>query len=218
MAALQLVRSGKFWAEYTDGKQKFMKVSGRISFPAFGKKKVDKDETSGKTRESWQGVLMLPKETHKEAHTEFKKLIDNIKATTINTKTNKPGVFVEPGNMCLKDGDEKEDETMHGHWLINFSDTIRQPTIRARTGEVIMDVEVVDKTFYGGCWGSVLLRPWYFNGKAKNDSKDYPKRISCGFVGAQFVKDDEPFGAGRVDDTDAWGAVDDDGLDEDDGL
>lgn len=215
MSALQLVRSGKFWAEYTDGKQKFMKLSGRFSFPAFGEKKKNTDDATGKTRENWGGVLMLPKATHAEAHSEFKKLIDNIKATTINPKTGKPGVFVEPGNMCLKDGDEKEDEAMHGHWLITFSDSMRQPTIRTRTGEVMMNPAEIDKLFYGGCWGNVLLRPWYFNGKAKNDPKDYPKRISCGFTGAQFVKDDEPFGAGRVDDNDAWGAVDDDGLEDD---
>lgn len=215
MSALQLVRSGKNWALYTDGKQAFMKLTGRLSYPAFGVKKKSEDRNTGKTRENWGGVLMLPKSTHKEAYDEFKKLIDKIKAETINVKTGKPGVIIEPGNTCLKDGDEKEDESGRGHWLISFSDTNRQPTIRTRAGEVMMDTAAIDKLFYGGCWGSVLLRPWYFNGSAKNDSNTYPKRIACGFTGAQFVKDDEPFGAGRVDDTDAWGAVDDDGLGED---
>ena len=70
-----------------------------------------------------------------------------------------------------------------------------------------------------------MLRPWYFNGKAKTSSKSFPKRICCGFTGAQFLKDDKPFGNGRIDDSDAWGDESgkggdgmDDGDDDGDGL
>jgi hypothetical protein len=216
MASLQLLESGNNWKVYTDGKEKFIKIRGRLSYPAFGNKKVNKDEESGKTRENWGGVIMLPKATHKEAHDRFKAMIEEIKANAVNEKTGKKGVIIESGNLCLKDGDEKEDEAMHGHWLITFSDSKRQPAIRRKSGEIMMDKDEVDNLFYGGCWGEVLLRPWYFNGKAKNDPKPYPKRIACGFTGAQFVKDDEPFGTGRIDDSDAWGSIEED--DDDDGL
>jgi hypothetical protein len=35
--------------------------------------------------------------------------------------------------------------------------------------------------------------------------KKYPKRLCAGFTGVAFMKDDKPFGQGRVDDTEAWG-------------
>ena len=87
-----------------------------------------------------------------------------------------------------------------------------------------MSPEEADESFYGGCWGNLLIRPWYFNGKAKGSTKTYPKRICCGYNGVQFLKDDTPFGSGRIDDTAAWGGEgdddtsDNDGMDEDDGL
>lgn len=218
MAALQKVEEGKNYVVFTDGTQKLIKIFGRLSYPAFGKKKVSTDANTNKTRENWGGTLMLPKATHQGAYEAFKKMIEEIKANAVNEKTGKKGVIVESSNICLKDGDEKEDTAMHGHWLIAFSDSNRQPAVRSAKGDLILDVDAIDKLFYGGCWGNVLLRPWYFNGKAKGDANTYPKRISCGFTGVQFVKDDEPFGAGRIDDSDAWGAADGASEDEDDGL
>lgn len=220
MAQLERIKSGKNWTLYTDGSQKLIKIMGRLSYPAFGEKKSNTDQTTGKTRENWGGVIMLPKATHKEAYEEFMKLVEEIKANAVNEKNGKKGVNIDPANLCVKDGDHKEDEAMHGHWLITFSDSIRQPVIRDTKGDIIMDVKVIDSLFYGGCWGNVLLRPWYFNGKAKNDANTYPKRISCGFTGAQFVKNDEPFGSGRIDDSNAWDSVDDgdDGLNDDDDM
>ena len=220
MASLQKVKSGKNYVLYTDGQQKLIKIMGRLSYPAFGEKKKNVDQATGKTRENWGGVLMLPKATHKEAYDEFMKLVEEIKANSVNEKTGKKGVVIDPANLCVKDGDNKEDEAMAGHWLITFSDSNRQPAIRDTKGDLILDVSTIDNLFYGGCWGNVLLRPWYFNGKAKNDPNTYPKRISCGFTGAQFVKNDTPFGAGRIDDENAWGAVDegDDGLNDDDDM
>lgn len=218
MAALQKLKTGKNFVVYTDGQQKLIKIRGRISYPAFGEKKKSVDQNSGKTRENWGGVLMLPKATHKEAYEEMSKIIEEIKANSLNEKTGKKGVMIDPANLCLKDGDHKEDEQMHGHWLITFSDSNRQPGIRDSRGDLMLDIQAIDNKFYGGCWVEVMLRPWYFNGKAKNDANTYPKRISCGFTGAQFVKDDEPFGSGRIDDSDAWGSVESDGLDDDDEM
>lgn len=220
MAALQKIKSGKNYTVYTDGKDKFIKIGGRASYPAFGAKKRSEDKNTGKVRENWGGTLMLPKETHKEAYDEFMKIVEEIKANSVNPKTGKKGVMIDPANMCIKDGDNNEDENMHGHWLIAYSDSKRQPAIRDSKGELMLDTGAIDSKFYGGCWINVLLRPWYFDGKAKNDPNNYPKRISCGFTGAQFVKDDTPFGAGRIDDTDAWDAVEegDDGLGDDDDM
>lgn len=221
MAALQEVRKGKNFVIYTDGREKLIKLMNvRLSYPHFGAKRTERDEQTGKERSTWNGVAMLPKTTHADAKDAFDSITSEIKAAQTNEKTGKKGVMVPSEYMCIKDGDEKDDEAMHGHWLVTFSDSNRRPAIRDQRGELILDEAAIDDKFYGGCYGNVLVRPWYFNGKAKNDSKTYPKRICCGFVGAQFVKDGEPFGSGRIDDSDAWGAVegsDDDGMD-DDGL
>jgi len=221
MAALQVLKIGKHFTIYTDGSQKLIKLYGRASYPAFGEKKRNEDAVTGKVSEKWGGVVMLPKSTHQEAYAAVKSMIDEIKANTLNDKTGKKGLVIAPENLFLRDGDEKEDEAMHGHWLVTFSDSQRQPACRKPNGELILDKGEIDQQFYGGCWINVLLRPWYFNGKAKNDPKSYPKRILAGFTGAQFIKDDTPFGSGRIDDSDAWGSVDeggDDGLGADDDL
>ena len=219
MASLQKLKSGKNYEIYTDGKDKFVKVLVRISYPHFGVIRTNTDQNTGKTRKSWDGMGLMPKATHKEAYEAINTIIEEIKANAINEKTGKKGVFVEDSNLFLKDGDKKEDETGHGHWTINFSDGSRRPTVRRKNGEVMSDEEEIDRLFVGGMWAYVMIRPWYFNGKAKNDPNNYPKRVSAGFVGAQYVKDDEPFGKGSIDDSDAWGSVDD-GLDggEDDDM
>lgn len=227
MAALQEVSKGKNFVVYTDGREKLIKVMNvRLSYPHFGAKRVEKDEETGRERATWNGVAMLSKSSHVEAKDAFMKLINEIMDNAPNDKGGK-GVKIPPEYRCIKNGDDKEDENMHGHWLISFSDGNRRPAIRDQRGELILDESTIDEKFYGGCYGNVLIRPWFFNGKAKGSTKTYPKRICGGFVGAQFVKDGEPFGNGRIDDTDAWGAVDDsdDGMgssssadEDDDGL
>lgn len=217
MAALQKLKTGKNFEVYTDGKDKFIKLYGRLSYPHFGKIRTNTDEQTGKSRSTWDGMLLMPKDTHQEAHDALKAIIEELKANAVNEKTGKKGVFVEEQNLCLKDGDKKEDEHSQGCWTVNFAEGSRRPTCRLKNGEVMIDETEIDNLFVGGNWAWVMIRPWYFNGKAKNDPKSYPKRVSAGFVGAQFAKEDEKFGKGAIDDTDAWGSVDDglDGGDDD---
>lgn len=84
------------------------------------------------------------------------------------------------------------------------------------------DEKVADMV-YGGCWAHILIRPWYQDGKKVGAG--YGKRVNAGLVGVQFIRDDEPFGEGRIDDTDAWGNEDEGGgpagdrdTEDDDGL
>lgn len=224
MASLEKVKSGKNFIIYKSGDQTLIKIENvRFSYPFFGKKREDEDE-QGNKKESWGGVAMLPKSTHVEAKDAFVQIMNDILANQPNDKGGK-GVKIEPQYKCIKNGDDKEDETMHGHWLISFSESKTRPAARDVNGGLIVDEVEIDSKFYGGCWGSVLLRPWYFNGKSKNSTKTYPKRICSGFTGVQFLKEDKPFGMGRIDDSEAWGSAgsDDssgsgDGMDDDDGL
>ena len=116
----------------------------------------------------------------------------------------------------LTDGDEKEDEYSQGNWLISASDGKIRPKARDRKGQVIDDIEKIDDIFYGGMWGHILIRPWFFDGNVKGATKKYPKRVSAGLNAVVFWKDDKPFGTGRIDDEDAWDNLPDAGDDEGD--
>jgi hypothetical protein len=214
MASLDKIKQGTNFIVYKNGDQKLIKIENiRFSYPHFGEARED-ERDDGTRKKAWQGVAMLPKSTHVAAKDAFVEIMRELEAAN--------EVRVPPEYKCIKNGDDKDEELMHGHWLISFSEAGKnRPSARNQKGEVIADISEVDDKFYGGCWGSVLLRPWYFNGTAKNSTKKYPKRICCGYNGVQFLRDDEPFGNGRIDDTEAWGnesskgnAVDDD----DDGL
>lgn len=224
MASLEKVKSGKNFIVYKSGDQKLIKIENiRFSYPNFGTPKEDEGD-EGAVRKAWQGVAMLPKATHKEAKDAFMEIVAELEKAN-DTK-------VPPEYRCIKNGDDKEDEAMHGHWLISFSENAetaqgrkrQRPAARNAANEVISEVEDIDEAFYGGCWGHVLLRPWYFNGQAKNKAKKYPKRICSGYQGVQKTRDDTAFGGGRIDDTDAWGAEDgasggsSGSADDDDGL
>ena len=223
MAQLEQVKKGPNFILYKQkgGDDFLIKLENvRLSYPHFGNMQEQENERGEKER-SWGGVAMLPKSTHAEAKAAFAEILKGLLA--------KNDAKVDPANRCIKDGDDKEDENMAGHWLITFKekDATRRPGIRDQQGNLYhdsngnIDNNKIDQVFYGGCWGSVLLRPWFFAGKAKNSTKTFPKRLCCGFTGAQFVKDDKPFGTGRIDDDDAWGAVEGassggDGMDDDD--
>lgn len=198
MATLEKVKSGTNFVIYKHGESKLIKIENvRFSYPHFGAQKEDEDE-QGNIKRSWQGVAMLSKQTHVAAKEAFVELMNEL--MTANE------VKIAPEYRCIKNGDDKDDELMHGNWLISFSESGKnRPAVRNQKGELITDIEVIDDKFYGGCYGSVLLRPWYFNGKAKNKSKTYPKRICCGFNGVQFLRDGDPFGNGRINDEEAWG-------------
>lgn len=218
MAELTKVKSGKNFSVWTDGKSKLIKIERvRCSFPALGHMKEGENDDGSKTL-SYQITPMLSKATHVEAKDAFVELMNELmKANDINK--------MEPQYKAMKNGDDKDRKEYEGHWIIACSDKNRRPRVLDVKGDPMIDADAIDEKFYGGCWVSVMLRPWFFNGKAKGSSKTFPKRICCGMQTVQFIKDDKPFGEGRVDDSNAWGDASDeagdDGMgspDDNDGL
>jgi hypothetical protein len=223
--SLKSVKKGPNFEVYEDGTgQKLIRIDNvRVSYPAFGAQKEQEDSNGDKTK-SWGGVAMLSKATHVQAKDAFTAILNEI--------AEKEKVKIPPEFRCIKNGDDKDQEEYQKHWLINFSDKKRRPAVRDEHSRLMIDPErahdheyiagaisAIDETFFGGVWISVLLRPWYFNGKAKGSAKTYPKRLCCGFTGVRFVKTDKPFGSGRIDDSDAWGepTASNDGMSGDDG-
>ena len=225
---LKSVKKGTNFEIFEDDRgEKLIRIDNvRVSYPAFGNQKEQEDDNGGTTK-SWGGVAMLSKATHIAAKDAFIGILNGI--------TDKEKVKIAPEFRCIKNGDDKDKEEYENHWLINFNDKKRRPAVRDEHGRLMIDPErahdheyvegalsTIDETFYGGCWISVLLRPWYFNGKTKTSTKTFPKRLCCGFTGVKFTKHDKPFGQGRVDDSDAWGDADSAAsggdADSDDGL
>lgn len=208
MAALVKIGEGTNYTLYNDDRgNTLIKIDKiRFSYPFVGTPGEDENDNGEKTRK-WRAVAMLPKATHVAAKDAVKKIISDLMA--------KNEVKVPGTHWFLTNGDDKEDEAMHGHWLVSASDGRIRPSARDQKGLLMDDIAKIDEKFYGGCWGNILIRPWYFDGTSKKSTKKLPKRIVAGLTGVQFWKDDKPFGSGRIDDTDAWGATDDSG---DDGM
>ena len=207
MAKLEIVKEVENAVLYADGDgNPYIRINGvRASYPFLGTPSTDEND-NGDTTKKWRIVLMLPKKTHNAA----KELI----VQQIN-KLMQANATVPKDRWFIKNGDELEDENMHGHWLVSASDGKYRPKCRDVNGQVIDDIDEIDNTFYGGCWVHALIRPWYFDGKSKNSKKPLPKRVCSGISSVVFSEDDKPFGTGRIDDDDVWGNSDGFGDDDD---
>lgn len=107
----------------------------------------------------------------------------------------------------LRDGDQSVKENHEGHWTVSASES-RKPAIRGnkrdpKTGKAVRLSEKDKDVIYGGCWGSVLIKPWY------QDDKNWGKRINAGMKAIQFLKDDDPFGEGGITEEEVDSAFED---------
>lgn len=228
MAALKEVKKGKNFVVYTDGQSECILLKNiTFSYPHFGRAHSQTDNETGKTRLTWGGVAMLNKDTHEAAYNACEDLLKEL--------LEKKEAKVARDKRCLKDGDSDEDGDIpaeyKNHWYISFSENADpngkrapvRPAVRDEFGKFMIDpnkahdgeylgraINAIDTKFYGGCKGSVLIRPWYFNGKAAN-GQTYPKRLLSGYLGVQWLEDGKPFGNGRIDESAAdWDKSDDD--------
>lgn len=199
MAALEIKRKVKNGVLYTNGMIKIERV--RASYPHLDKPYAGKNDEGKETAAKFGIVGMLSKSTH----VEVKKLI----VEQIEQMLRENKATVGKDKWFIRNGDDHEKaETYGGHWIVSARES-RRPSLRNRRGELMTEKEEIAEMFYGGCYVSILIRPWYQDGQKVG--KGYGKRINAGLVGVQFIDDGEPFGEGRIDDSDAWDSVDDDG-------
>lgn len=224
MASLTIKKQVKNCIWYNEGAIKVENV--RASYPHLAKKYAGKPK-EGETQEQAQArakygiVGMLPKSTHVEAKT----LIIEAKNAILLPFRDKEGNLpkIASSKMFIRNGDEEENDSYAGHWIVSARET-RRPSVRNARGELITDLDEIAEKIYGGCWVNMLFRPWYQDGV--RTGAGYGKRMNAGLVGVQFVKDDTPFGEGSIDDTEAWGDETaknggksaGDGMDDDDDL
>ena len=224
MAKLNEIKRGTNWVLYNDGTNDLIRIQGvRLSFPkiAYPEPETDDDNKpridpkTGKHKSSFSGVFMVPKDTHQDVLKICVELINKLqKANDAKVSTDK---------KFIRDGDDLTREEYEGHYIITARES-KRPPVRDRRGELIVEPEKIEQIFEAGVLVNVLIRPWFFNGKARGSNKDHPKRISAGLMGVQFHSDDGTrFSSGSVDESDAWDVDDSapagtDLDDDDDGL
>ena len=154
---------------------------GRMSFPAI----FQPSEFDGKERYELQ--LLMP-EGGKDAK-NCQAAIDSI-AKSCKANLGKMGA----DRICLKDGEDFPYDSHKGMKVL----TLSRPATRGAPKLLNKDLSPVteaDGVFYSGCVVKVKANIWYQDNK-------YGKRFNAGLIAIQFVRDDEPFGAGNdsVDD------------------
>lgn len=197
MASLEIKKRGKNFIVYTNGMIKIENV--RFSFPHLDKPYAGKNADE-KSKPKYGIVSMLSKVTHKEAKAAIDERISEILKEAKLTKMPSKDKF-------CRDGEDEKEAVYSGHWIVSAREE-RKPAVRNRKAELITEPREIADLIEGGYWGSVLIRPWFQN-------NDYGQKINAGLVGVQHLRDDETFGEGRIDDTDAWAS---EGEDNDDGM
>lgn len=138
-------------------------------------------------------VGLLPKATHKEAYALLKEQIEVAK------KNHKAGVLkVAPSMLFLKDGDVDfpDKPECAGMWVVSARESKKPDVYNIEREELTTKAEI-EEEIYGGCWVSIVIRPWTQENK-------YGKRVNANLISVLKRRDDEPFGEGRVDTSDAW--------------
>jgi len=180
---------------YSDGLIRIDNV--RASYPHLGRP-WSQDEDQEK---KFSMVGLLDKKTHKAAKDLCVKRIQEL------MKENKVDK-IAADKKFIKDGDLSEKEENEGMWTVSARES-RRPAIRDRDNNLLTDPDEIDDTLYGGCYVSMLIRPWFQN------HKKFGKRVNAGLVAVRFLRDGEPFGEGRIQDEEIDDMMDDVDMDED---
>lgn len=194
--ARKVVEKVKNAVLYDDGLIKIMNV--RFSYPHLRKPYAGKKGKGDQGEPKFGIVAMLDKKTHKEA----KRLIDD-RIDEILKEAKVKALAAD--KKFIRDGDEHENADYEGHWIVSARES-RRPSLRDEDKEIV-DPENADEVFYGGCYGSVLIRPWWQN-------NDFGKRVNAGLTAVRKSRDGEAFGEGRISDEEVDEAFDDDDDDD----
>lgn len=133
---------------------------------------------------SFSIIGLMPKASHQAAMKMLRDRCNELLAENRVQMLAADRKFIRDGNLAGKV------ETV-GHWTLSAREQqSRPPTVRgpdkAKWGK---DKEAL---IYGGCWGNLLIRPWF------QPQKGFGIRINAGLTAVQFVRNGEAFGSGRI--------------------
>ncbi len=167
----------------------------RLSFPNL----FEYETYEGKSREKYSGTFLIPKSDTKTIQ---------IIQSAVDGAIQKAGLKKLPitSKICFRDGDETERGELQGHYSLKATTKIRPTVIHnaANNKEIITKQ---DETIYSGCYVNALIDSDFYC-YMKGD-----KGVSANLLGVQFVRDGDPFAAGRVADIEEFEEFDD--LDDD---
>lgn len=169
---------------YSDGA---ILVKGvRFSYPhALTPQKGQPDKVTGVVgADSFSIVGLMPKATHREAMQLIKKEID---AILLEKKATVKADF-----KFLRDGNASGKDDYLNHYTISCREKpTKPPIVRDTNGRDKLKVSDDGVKIYGGCWGNILLRPWW-------QSNGFGKRVNANFLACQIVpangRDASPLG------------------------
>lgn len=184
-----IVKRVKNGALFSDGTIRLDKV--RASYPHISKP-YEGQSDDGKKTFSYGCVGLMPKGTHREVKDL---IVGRINELMKENRVDK----IASDRKFIKDGDQMAKDECEGMWVVSSRESkppgIRGPKIDPKTGKAQrLTPEQAEGVFYGGCYVTLLIRPWFQN------HKQYGKRVNANLVAIQFMGDGVPFGEGRISD------------------
>lgn len=141
----------------------------------------------------FSGQFLMPKDTHEAEIDELKGYIRKFMKDNLDKK-------LSPDRLCMRDGDDRDEDEFQGHWYISASEKKRPYVVDRDNAPLTVD----DDKIYSGCWVNVCIKLWAQNNR-------YGKRVNANLVGVQFCEHDESFSGGsRPDVNELFDGVDDD--------
>lgn len=166
----------------------------RFSYPhAITPQPGQPDKETGKmSAPSYSITGLMPKGTHRAAMQLIKDEIDKIIADK--------KVAIKADFKFLRDGNASGKDDYLNHFTVSCRETIKKPpSVRDIDGVSKLTADDEGKKIFGGCWGNILLRPWFQN-------NGFGKRINANFIACQIVpakgRDSTPLGEGRMSEDD----------------
>lgn len=140
-----------------------------VSFPSIFKKARYKGEET-----KYEGTFILDKKEHAKEIEIIQKEIDRVLAESFNTTRAK----FSSERICLKDGDESENEKSAGKFTIKATNNEKPKAVDLSKRILTED----NNPFYSGAIVNAAIGIWPMN-------NTYGKKILANLYGIQFVKD-----------------------------
>lgn len=217
-----VIKQEEFAELYSDGT--ILVKCIRASYPhVFKPYKSDNDPADKKG--SYSVVGLMPKLP--QFFPSVRILIDKQKEVAVQAKN----LNIPKDRFYTRDGNLRPDKPAYpGNYTISAAEVNKPIVLGAfkdpKTGKPVRLVEGIDdRLVFGGCWCSILIRPWY-------QSNSFGKRVNAGLLAFQLLPIDhvrkfipdakaDPFGEGRIteDDVDeSFGTIADGDSGYDDNL
>lgn len=170
-------------------------INVRLSYPNLFNAKAMKQPDGTMSKPKFSASFLLNKKQHAQSIVEIEKMIERVALDKFRKK-------VTLKNVCLHDGNEKDDKEGYGDevmFLVAKSDT--RPAV---VDQRVFPVTEEDGKIYGGCYVNTTVEIFAYSHPLGG------KGVSAQLRAVQFAKDGDSFGAAPVNAEDEFDAVGDD--------